>query len=90
VPLSASRRKPGPIEWEQSSNTFPFDEAALVLVREPARDVGCEPVAGGGGGLERAGLLEATATLFIGLWVGEGADAQAIAPPLAYATGPER
>ncbi|MER6120368.1 NAD(P)-binding domain-containing protein [Streptomyces sp. NPDC001743] len=62
------------------------DETALTLVRQLVRHVGCEPVAGGG--LERAGLLEATAALFIGLWVGEGADAQAIAPPLAYATGP--
>lgn len=62
------------------------DETALALVRELVRDAGCEPLAGGG--LERAGLLEATAALFIGLWVGEGADAQAIAPPLAYAAGP--
>ncbi|GAA4822758.1 NADPH-dependent F420 reductase [Streptomyces ziwulingensis] len=62
------------------------DETALAHVRELVRDVGGEPVAGGG--LERAGLLEATAALFISLWVGEGADAQAIAPPLAYAAGP--
>ncbi|MFF7074902.1 NADPH-dependent F420 reductase [Streptomyces pseudovenezuelae] len=62
------------------------DETALALVHQLVRNVGCEPVAGGS--LERAGLLEATAALFIGLWVGEGADAQAIAPPLAYATGP--
>lgn len=62
------------------------DEAALVRVHELVRDVGCEPVAGGG--LDRAGILEATAALFIGLWVGERADAQAIAPPLAYAAGP--
>ncbi|MEU9140959.1 NAD(P)-binding domain-containing protein [Streptomyces sp. NPDC048404] len=62
------------------------DETALERVRELVRDMGCEPVAGGG--LERAGLLEATAALFIALWVGEGADAQAIAPPLAYAAGP--
>ncbi|MET9425459.1 NAD(P)-binding domain-containing protein [Streptomyces sp. NPDC006540] len=62
------------------------DEAALGLVRALVRDAGCEPVAGGG--LGRAGLLEATAALFIGLWLGEGADAQAIAPPLAYAAGP--
>lgn len=61
------------------------DETALALVRELVRDVGCEPLAGGG--LKRAGLLEATAALFISLWVGEGADAQAIAPPLAYAAG---
>jgi predicted dinucleotide-binding enzyme len=64
------------------------DEAALARVRELVQDVGCRPVAGGG--LERAGLLEATAALFIALWVGEEADAQAIAPPLAYATGPSR
>ncbi|MEV6947452.1 NAD(P)-binding domain-containing protein [Streptomyces sp. NPDC051172] len=61
------------------------DERALARVRELVQDVGCAPVAGGG--LERAGLLEATAALFIALWVGEGADAQAVAPPLAYATG---
>ncbi|MEV8530280.1 NADP oxidoreductase, partial [Streptomyces sp. NPDC052000] len=58
---------------------------ALALVHQLVRHVGCEPVVGGS--LERAGLLEATAALFIGLWIGEGADAQAIAPPLAYATG---
>ncbi|MFI8520822.1 NADPH-dependent F420 reductase [Streptomyces sp. NPDC085481] len=63
------------------------DEAsALALVELLVRDAGCVPVAGGG--LDRAALLEATAALFIGLWVGEGADAQAIAPPLAFATGP--
>ncbi|MGX1567097.1 NADPH-dependent F420 reductase [Streptomyces sp. NPDC055506] len=62
------------------------DETALACVRELVRDVGCDPVAGGG--LERAGLLEATAALFIALWVGEGADAQAIAPPLANSAGP--
>lgn len=64
------------------------DGEAVARVGELVRDVGCEPVSGGG--LERAGLLEATAAMFIGLWVGEGADAQAIAPPLAYATGPVR
>lgn len=62
------------------------DETAVARVRELVQDVGCKPFAGGG--LERAGLLEATAALFIALWVGEGADAQAIAPPLAYAAGP--
>ncbi|MEU7697637.1 NAD(P)-binding domain-containing protein [Streptomyces sp. NPDC039028] len=62
------------------------DEAALTLARTLVRDLGCEPVAGGG--LDRAGLLEATAALFIGLWVAEQADVRAIAPPLAYATGP--
>lgn len=60
------------------------DEAtALESVRQLVRDLGCEPV--NGGGLERAALLEATAAFLIGLWVGEGADAQAIAPPLRYA-----
>lgn len=62
------------------------DEAALARVYELVRDVGCEPVPGGG--LDRAGLLEATAALFIGLWVAEQVDVRAIAPPLAYATGP--
>ena len=62
------------------------DETALARVRELVRDVGCEPLAGGD--LDRAALLEATAALFISLWVGHGADAQAIAPPLAYAAGP--
>ncbi|MFJ6760879.1 NADPH-dependent F420 reductase [Streptomyces sp. NPDC091273] len=61
-------------------------EMALARVHALVQDVGCEPVAGGS--LERAGLLEATAALFIALWVVEGADAQAIAPPLAYAAGP--
>ncbi|MGX8907987.1 NADPH-dependent F420 reductase [Streptomyces netropsis] len=63
------------------------DEAAVASVYDLVRDVGCAPVAGGG--LERAGLLEATAALFIGLWVEEQADARAIAPPFAYATGPK-
>ncbi|QYX79459.1 NADPH-dependent F420 reductase [Streptomyces akebiae] len=64
------------------------DETALARVRALVRDTGCEPVSGGG--LERAGLLEATAALFISLWVSEGADAQAIAPPLSHASGPPR
>ncbi|MBV6700467.1 NADPH-dependent F420 reductase [Kitasatospora aureofaciens] len=59
------------------------DAPALEAVRFLVRDLGCVPV--DGGGLDRAGLLEATAALLIGLWVGEGADAQAIAPPLEYA-----
>ncbi|MCT9080566.1 NADPH-dependent F420 reductase [Streptomyces fulvoviolaceus] len=59
------------------------DEAALSVVRQLVRDLGCEPL--NAGGLNRAGLLEATAALLIGLWRGEGADAQAIAPPLEFA-----
>ncbi|MEU9895860.1 NADPH-dependent F420 reductase [Streptomyces phaeochromogenes] len=59
------------------------DEAALTVVRRLVRDLGCEPLTAGG--LDRAGLLEATAALLIGLWVGKGADAQAIAPPLEFA-----
>ncbi|APE19773.1 MULTISPECIES: NADPH-dependent F420 reductase [Streptomyces] len=62
------------------------DDTALALVRELVRDAGCEPLSGGG--LDRAGLVEATAALFIGLWVGEAADVRAMAPPLAFATGP--
>ncbi len=62
------------------------DETAIAVAHRLVRDTGCEPVAGGG--LDRAGLLEATAALFIGLWVAEQADVRAIAPPLAYAAGP--
>ncbi|MDG4864321.1 NAD(P)-binding domain-containing protein [Streptomyces sp. T-3] len=61
------------------------DESALTRVRELVRDLGCLPYAAGG--LARAGLLEATAAVLIGLWVGEGVDAQAIAPPLDRAAG---
>ncbi|MER8029597.1 NAD(P)-binding domain-containing protein [Streptomyces bauhiniae] len=64
------------------------DEASLARVRELVRDTGCHPVSAGA--LDRAALLEATAALFIGLWVGEGADVQAMAPPLAWASGPGR
>ncbi|MFF2619475.1 NADPH-dependent F420 reductase [Kitasatospora sp. NPDC058046] len=59
------------------------DAPALDTVGHLVRDLGCLPL--NGGGLDRAGLLEATAAFLIGLWVGEGADAQAIAPPLEYA-----
>ncbi|WP_209439560.1 NADPH-dependent F420 reductase [Kitasatospora phosalacinea] len=62
------------------------DATALTRASELVSDLGCTPFPTGG--LDRAGLLEATAALFIGLWVGTGADAQAIAPPLAYASGP--
>ena len=56
------------------------DAEALAVVGELVRDVGCVPFAAGE--LEQgAGLLEATAALLIRLWVGEGADAQSIAPP---------
>ena len=56
------------------------DAEALAVVGELVRDVGCVPFAAGE--LEQgAGLLEATAALLIRLWVGEGVDAQSIAPP---------
>ncbi|MGW3951979.1 NADPH-dependent F420 reductase [Streptomyces sp. NPDC004752] len=58
------------------------DTEALTVVRRLVRDLGCTPL--NAGGLDRAGLLEATAALLIGLWLGEGADAQAIAPPLEF------
>ncbi|QFU88798.1 NADPH-dependent F420 reductase [Amycolatopsis sp. YIM 10] len=60
------------------------DPAALATVDSLVRDLGCVPAAGGG--LARAGLLEAAAALVIGLWRG-GADARGILPPLAYAQG---
>lgn len=61
------------------------DPEALATVRVLVRDLGAEPVAAGA--LTRARLLEATAALLIGLWVEEGVDAQAIAPPLGAAAG---
>lgn len=61
------------------------DALADHFVRELVRDVGCEPVSGGG--LDRAGLLEAAAALFTGVWTGQGADVRAIAPPSAFAAG---
>ncbi|BAJ32667.1 MULTISPECIES: NAD(P)-binding domain-containing protein [Kitasatospora] len=62
------------------------DAKAVEQVSTLVSDLGCTPYPAGS--LDRAGLLEATAALFIGLWVGAGADVQAIAPPLAYASGP--
>ncbi|MFF0394115.1 NADPH-dependent F420 reductase [Kitasatospora sp. NPDC004615] len=58
---------------------------ALAHTATLVHDLGCTPVHAGP--LSRAHLLEATAALFIGLWLGEHADAQAIAPPLAHAAG---
>ncbi|MFJ6621932.1 NAD(P)-binding domain-containing protein [Kitasatospora sp. NPDC091335] len=59
------------------------DPGALAAVAALVRDAGGEPVSAGP--LARAHLLEAAAALLIGLWVGEGVDAQAVAPPLAHA-----
>ncbi|MFJ8441537.1 NADPH-dependent F420 reductase [Kitasatospora griseola] len=58
---------------------------ALAHAATLVRDLGCTPVHAGP--LARAHLLEATAALFIGLWVGQNADVQAIAPPLTHAIG---
>ncbi|MFE2722259.1 NADPH-dependent F420 reductase [Kitasatospora sp. NPDC059327] len=58
------------------------DPAAVALVGRLTADLGAEPLPGGG--LDRAGLLEATAAFMIGLWFA-GRDAQAVLPPLAYA-----
>ncbi|MDP9866312.1 putative dinucleotide-binding enzyme [Streptosporangium brasiliense] len=60
------------------------DDDALATTRSLVEDLGC--VAVEGGGLERAGLLEATAAFMIGLWF-RGADAQAVLPPLEFAFG---
>ncbi|MFJ1754787.1 NADPH-dependent F420 reductase [Kitasatospora sp. NPDC088134] len=59
---------------------------ALAQVSRLTQDLGCTPLPAGP--LANATLLEATAALFITLWVGHHADAQAIAPPLTHATGP--
>ncbi|RPE29474.1 NADPH-dependent F420 reductase [Kitasatospora cineracea] len=62
------------------------DPAALARVSALVADLGCTPAPAGP--LARAALLEATAALFIGLWVDTGTDVQAIAPPLTHAFGP--
>ena len=56
------------------------DPAAVETVGRLVADLGCVPVPGGG--LDRAGLLEATAAYLIGLWVA-GVDARTVVPPLA-------
>ncbi|MGW7686843.1 hypothetical protein ACWGID_39255 [Kribbella sp. NPDC054772] len=56
----------------------------LEQVRELVRDLRCTPVFAGG--LDRAKLLEATAALAIGIWVG-GGDVRAMFPALADAFG---
>ncbi|NGN69474.1 NAD(P)-binding domain-containing protein [Streptomyces sp. A7024] len=60
------------------------DEAALAAVRALVADLGCVPV--DGGGLARAGLLEATMAFMVPLWLA-GVDARGVLPPLAYAFG---
>ncbi|MEV7010324.1 NAD(P)-binding domain-containing protein [Streptosporangium sp. NPDC051022] len=60
------------------------DPGALATARSLVEDLGCVPIEGGG--LERAGLLEAMAAFVIGMWFG-GADAQATLPPLRFAQG---
>ena len=56
----------------------------VELVAGLVRDLGCEPVAAGG--LVRAKLLEATAALAIGIWVG-GGDVRGMFPAPAAALG---
>ncbi|HWD81927.1 MAG TPA: NAD(P)-binding domain-containing protein [Kribbella sp.] len=60
------------------------DEAEVEVVAELVRDLGCVPVLAGG--LVRAKLLEATAALVIGIWVG-GGDVRAMFPRLEDAFG---
>ncbi|MDN3358379.1 NAD(P)-binding domain-containing protein [Actinomadura sp. DC4] len=60
------------------------DPDALATARALVTGLGCEPVEAGG--LDRAGLLEATAAFAIGLYLA-GADPQAVFPPVAYAVG---
>ncbi|MGV9598785.1 NADPH-dependent F420 reductase [Streptosporangium sandarakinum] len=60
------------------------DPGALATVRSLVEDLGCAAVEGGG--LDRAGLLEATMAFMVGLWF-RGADARAVLPPVRYAFG---
>ncbi|MQY03171.1 NADPH-dependent F420 reductase [Actinomadura macrotermitis] len=63
------------------------DAAAVGAVERLVRDLGCAPL--NGGGLARAGQLEATAAFMIGLWFG-GADPATMVPPLEVAHGTGR
>lgn len=60
------------------------DAEALAVAGRLVRDLGCEPQ--NGGGLDRAGLLEAVAAFAIGLYAA-GGDPAAMFPPLAAAGG---
>ncbi|TDD69030.1 NADP oxidoreductase [Actinomadura darangshiensis] len=60
------------------------DEGALAAVRGLVTDLGCVPM--DGGGLERAGLLEAATAFMVGLWVA-GEDPAAMLPPPEHAGG---
>ncbi|MGH3242841.1 MAG: NADPH-dependent F420 reductase [Spirillospora sp.] len=64
------------------------DADALAVVRGLVADLGCAPM--DGGGLERAGLLEAATALLVGLWFA-GEDPSAMLPPREYAgSDPQR
>ncbi|MFG1999186.1 NADPH-dependent F420 reductase [Spirillospora sp. NPDC048911] len=60
------------------------DDDALNVVERLVRDLGCEPLLGGG--LDRAGQLEATAAFVVGLYA-VGADPAVMLPPLEHAGG---
>ncbi|WP_067818778.1 NADPH-dependent F420 reductase [Actinomadura kijaniata] len=62
------------------------DPGAVATAERLVRDVGAVPLPGGG--LARAGLLEATAAFVIGLWFA-GADPAAMLPPVEIAMGGE-
>ncbi|WP_067481513.1 NADPH-dependent F420 reductase [Actinomadura hibisca] len=62
------------------------DAAAVAAVEQLVRDLDCEPL--NGGGLARAGQLEATAAFVIGLWFG-GGDPASMLPPVGVAMGGE-
>lgn len=60
------------------------DEGAVDVVCGLVRDLGCVPMTGGG--LERAGQLEAVAAFAVGLYA-RGADPASMFPPLEAAFG---
>ncbi|HEU5031059.1 MAG TPA: NAD(P)-binding domain-containing protein [Spirillospora sp.] len=65
------------------------DPDALAVARRLVADIGCVPM--DGGGLARAGLLEAATAFLVGLWVA-GEDPLAMLPPAdaAMARAPRR
>ncbi|MET9486195.1 NAD(P)-binding domain-containing protein [Nocardia sp. NPDC006630] len=60
------------------------DADAVTEVVPLVEALGCHPIAAGG--VDRAGLLEATAAFVIGMWFA-GEDSQAVFPPREFAQG---
>jgi predicted dinucleotide-binding enzyme len=74
-----------PVEFDGRPLGVPIcGDGGLETAERLVRDLGCEPLYGGG--LERAAQLEATAAFIVGLYV-TGGDPAGMFPPLEHAGG---